>query len=462
MGGTKPIDRPRGKDDVPRATGGIVQIHNFTLLAIAIIFSLFFILALSCAFFGDDEDEPYFKSVLNEVAQTSPGIVLLGENVDVDVDEPSITIRWSVIGCGDGYVLDGSSGIHESSSCGLPSMYLQIYVDSSPDPTAVYDPSQLPFVRQTGRRRNIQNLVQFDSDHTLDVHEDRLYPFDTYVLTSTLRAVDASNATVPISKLTTIDQVSSFLVASSDLDSYGTTANGTQVPSRDIDLRVQRPGQARAFTLLLFGLSWMLTHVTFGHVILAKKHKEVKPILKHLVSAFAIVLAIPQLRNAMPDAPGFDGVLIDCIGFFPQMILSTFSVLTLLLLIMLREFDSMNDKPLVIGVTAARSLIAPAPASPKEPPTPTSPLKPLILGAKQKITVSTTLEHGDLISEKRELKGDYVFPPRSSGSSGSSTIHHRSRSSRSFFAVTAFGGRPGSVYGHQLSRSSTLRSVKER
>ena len=55
--------------------------------------------------------------------------MLLGENVDVDVDEPSIGIRWSVLGCGDGYVLNGSAGVHESDSCGLPAMYLQIHVD---------------------------------------------------------------------------------------------------------------------------------------------------------------------------------------------------------------------------------------------------------------------------------------------------------------------------------------------
>jgi hypothetical protein len=52
----------------------------------------------------------------------------LGENVDVDVDEPSITVTWSIIACGDNLELNGSSGIHDSA-CGLPSMYLQVYVD---------------------------------------------------------------------------------------------------------------------------------------------------------------------------------------------------------------------------------------------------------------------------------------------------------------------------------------------
>ena len=152
----------------------------------------------------------------------------------------------------------------------------------------------------------IENLVRFDSDHTLDVHEVRLYPFDTYLLASTLQAVDASNATVPIQKLSTTDQVTSFLVASSDMGSYETTFNGTQIPTRDIDLRVQRPGQAQTFALILFGVNWMLTHVTIGLILLARRLVETRSKIKHLVSAFAILLAIPQLRNSMPDGPGFD------------------------------------------------------------------------------------------------------------------------------------------------------------
>jgi len=55
--------------------------------------------------------------------------VLIGESVDVDVDEPSITIRWSILACGPGYVLPESSGIHGSDSCGLPPFPILIFVD---------------------------------------------------------------------------------------------------------------------------------------------------------------------------------------------------------------------------------------------------------------------------------------------------------------------------------------------
>jgi hypothetical protein len=56
-------------------------------------------------------------------------IVLFGESVDVDVDEPSITIRWSILACGQSFVLPESTGSHGSKVCGLPSTSLKIYVD---------------------------------------------------------------------------------------------------------------------------------------------------------------------------------------------------------------------------------------------------------------------------------------------------------------------------------------------
>ncbi len=55
--------------------------------------------------------------------------MLIGDNVDVDVDEPAVTVRWSLVACGETYVLPGSEGTHGSSSCGIPNVPLNIYVD---------------------------------------------------------------------------------------------------------------------------------------------------------------------------------------------------------------------------------------------------------------------------------------------------------------------------------------------
>lgn len=104
--------------------------------------------------------------------------------------------------------------------------------------------------------------------------------------------------------------MSSFDIGTIDLDSYSTTEKGAEIFSRDIDMNVSRPYEARLFTILLFSVSWILAHVTIGHVIIARRLSGLKSILPHLISSGAILIAIPQLRGSMPDAPGFDGVLI--------------------------------------------------------------------------------------------------------------------------------------------------------
>lgn len=58
-------------------------------------------------------------------------ILLIGDNVDVDVDEPAVTIRWSIVACGQDYILSGSEGTHGSQLCGIPNIPLNIYVDGS-------------------------------------------------------------------------------------------------------------------------------------------------------------------------------------------------------------------------------------------------------------------------------------------------------------------------------------------
>lgn len=169
-------------------------------------------------------------------------------------------------------------------------------------------PSKMHRRYQSRSFSRIQNLVQFDSDHVLDVHEARLYPFDTYILSSTFRAADINNNSIPIRKIFTIDITSSFDIQTNDVASF--IDEVVDIPSRDFDMIVNRPSSARAIVLTMFGIAWILTHLTIGHVILAARLEGVKPMIKHLLSAGAIVIAIPQLRQSMPDAPGLDGVLV--------------------------------------------------------------------------------------------------------------------------------------------------------
>ncbi|THH01895.1 hypothetical protein EW026_g861 [Hermanssonia centrifuga] len=133
---------------------GVIPLGPTFIVWMGIAISILFITAVSFAFIGA-EDELVFKDLLNDIAEHSPGVVLIGDNVDVDIDEPAITIRWSILACGSNYTLAGSEGTHGSSSCGIPSMALYIYVDSmfsEEDPTAMYDPTQLPFTSGTSQR----------------------------------------------------------------------------------------------------------------------------------------------------------------------------------------------------------------------------------------------------------------------------------------------------------------------
>ena len=49
-------------------------------------------------------------------------------------------------------------------------------------------------------------------------------------------------------------------------------------------------------------------YICIGNLLLARYYtKDVKPILKFLIVNGAVGIAVPQLRNSMPDAPGLDG-----------------------------------------------------------------------------------------------------------------------------------------------------------
>ncbi|KAF9475653.1 hypothetical protein BDN70DRAFT_813717 [Pholiota conissans] len=379
----------------------VVPLRGSTIVTLAILSSLLFIICITFTFIGADADEPLFRQTLNDVAETSPGVVLIGESVDVDIDEPSVTIRWSIVACGEDFMLPGSAGVHGTQLCGLPDSAMYLYVDSDVTPSATYDPSQIPFNKDSGHRRSIQNLVQFDSDHVLDVHEDRLYPFDTYMLSSSIRAMSFDNQTIPIRKLATINITSSFDINTIDLESFLTPTNGSNEASRDIDMYISRPNEARFFALLLFIISWILTHVTVGHVLIARRLHGLRALLPHLVSCGAILIAIPQLRNSMPDAPGLDGVLIDCIGYFPQMVIVSISTISLLLILVVREFDIMRNPE-----------STPLPPPPPRPVSTVSRYRyPCPPGSPTANSSSMEIAQWEMRRLMKHLQGEFVFPP---------------------------------------------------
>jgi hypothetical protein len=56
-------------------------------------------------------------------------IRFLGHIYGIDVDARQVQISWSVVGCGDGFVFNGTTGILGVNNCGSLSRAIDIYVD---------------------------------------------------------------------------------------------------------------------------------------------------------------------------------------------------------------------------------------------------------------------------------------------------------------------------------------------
>ena len=159
----------------------------------------------------------------------------------------------------------------------------------------------------------VQNQVQLDNDLILDVHNTHLYPFDTYLVSTSLR-VTTSNSSVkdlPVSiiGLPVIKYTPSFTISSRSADILVPVDEDKEL-GKHLELEIRRPAHARAYTMLVFGINWAHCHVSMGIVLLAILRRErasSRQISKQVIGAFAIMMAIPQLRSVMPDAPGLDG-----------------------------------------------------------------------------------------------------------------------------------------------------------
>ncbi len=196
---------------------------------------------------------------------------------------------------------------------------------STPSPVSIPSKAAVVYLKlyQTDANNSVQNYLQFDSEYTLDVQSTYLYPFDTYTFTSTVLAVPSdteTNSSLPILGLPVIGATPTFIVSSSD--SAAAVATGpdfddspsTSLSCRNIDMYIRRPNASRAYTMLLFAVSWALTHFSWGVVVLAlhrsRSPSESKDILKYSAGLLVIMLVMPQLRACMPDAPELEGACV--------------------------------------------------------------------------------------------------------------------------------------------------------
>ncbi|KAH8114565.1 hypothetical protein DFH11DRAFT_1508952 [Phellopilus nigrolimitatus] len=341
-----------------RTRHGVVPLGSGFVVALAVSFSILFILSISLAFVNQGAF-PSFRDTLNEITSNNPGIVLLGENVDVDVDEPSVSIRWSTLGCGAGFILPGSPLLHGSSACGLPAIPLEIFIDEAKEPVYSYDPKIVPTDPKTNQRSIVHSLIQFDSDHILDVHSARLYPFDTYLISFYMRATssNSSDKDIPTSiiGLPVLGLSPSFSISSFDTE-VSILVDDSEQPAMHLQMSIVRPGDARTYAMLIFGINWILSHFNFGIVILTMIQNKRTDALKQLAGVLAVLLVIPQLRDVMPDGPGgpyvsdqhvyfayFFAFHADTIGFFPQMTLAGLSAVMLMLIVAKRELERSGE-----------------------------------------------------------------------------------------------------------------------
>jgi len=74
----------------------VIPLRGGTIIVLAMIASLFFIMSLSFAFIGADAGEPYFKRMLDTVAETSPGVHLMIFNYMChSIPDNLLFRRWS-------------------------------------------------------------------------------------------------------------------------------------------------------------------------------------------------------------------------------------------------------------------------------------------------------------------------------------------------------------------------------
>lgn len=72
MGGTNSLSIRKKSHPIPANL--VIPLRGSTIVTMAIMASLFFIISISLAFLGGDIEDPYFKTTLDHVAETSPGV----------------------------------------------------------------------------------------------------------------------------------------------------------------------------------------------------------------------------------------------------------------------------------------------------------------------------------------------------------------------------------------------------
>jgi hypothetical protein len=138
------------------------------------------------------------------------------------------------------------------------------------------------------------------------------FPWEAYTLTTTFVAVNHKNNTVlPILRVAPVDSANDF---SPEFWDGPTTIhfNGTaDTASRSMLLILKRTPLAKAFSVTIFAVNWLLTGlVLFVTVVAFWRSKERMPDVLLLLPV-TVILIVPSLRALMAGSPAF-GEVTNC------------------------------------------------------------------------------------------------------------------------------------------------------
>jgi len=157
-------------------------------------------------------------------------------------------------------------------------------------------------------------MVSFDREHRVETGDRWCTPFDHYKFTASAFVVEATtNTSIPITLAVgdagpgdPSDFITRYKSESTTTVFTYDTGNGpvtVEVESRTVQARVKRVARARALTLSMFAINWVLTLCSVAiamNVVIKEKAKDGLDILP-----VTIILSIPAIRSLYIGSPPF-------------------------------------------------------------------------------------------------------------------------------------------------------------
>ncbi|KAL0068534.1 hypothetical protein AAF712_004248 [Marasmius tenuissimus] len=267
------------------------------------------------------------------------GIVLIGHAFNIKTGERSMKIQWTPSGCGALFNASRSPSSTnprnggQNAECGRPSRKVAIYVNGDMDKAAWdFDPESVP-----ANAEGMESGQLFVTDTQIDMYTwvlpirdkhtiglDFLYPFLSYEVTHNFFAVasreDSDTNTTKLDPVTILDAV---IVTATDNYVPGnpeiqhglsvTFSSNSSTSPLELPVLLGRytfvlSPVAKAFSLLLFAVNWVLallvTFMTISLLVRKIKHGIQVPDTV-LVMPLTIILMVPGLRALFIGNPPF-------------------------------------------------------------------------------------------------------------------------------------------------------------